>query len=85
MGALQCRLATSTLPSLPLSATSAIVILRSPRRILKDGYDFRCNCPLCKNLQRDKELYSFKCRCGGAMLPTIEDGSKRPGRVFSVA
>ena len=48
-------------------------------RILKDGYGFRCNCSLCKNLQRDKRLYSFKCSCGGVQYPTIEECNKRPG------
>ena len=47
--------------------------------ILKEGYSFKCCCPLCKDLQRDKKLYSFRCSCGGIQYPTIENCSNRPG------
>ena len=54
-------------------------IKRKINSILKEGYSFKCCCPVCKDLQRDKKLYSFRCSCGGIQYPTIENCSNRPG------
>ena len=47
-------------------------------QILRDGYSFRCTCPLCKDVERDKRLLSYRCSCGGIQYPTITKGTSRP-------
>ena len=48
--------------------------------ILKAGYGFRCTCPLCKDLSRDRRLLSYRCSCGGEQLPVLKNAYERPGK-----